>query len=84
MDRLLAQHVPDSVSLGDRLKTFSAVFPGDPIDERRYIEAVLAVIAADPTFIEPTSEAVARRAGDLDLARRGAHDHAPPPTPCGR
>ena len=56
MDRLLAQHVPDSVSLGDRLKTFSAVFPGDPIDERRYVEAVLAVTSADPTWVQPTSE----------------------------
>jgi asparagine synthase (glutamine-hydrolysing) len=56
MDRLLAQHVPDSVSLGDRLKTFSAVFPGDPIDERRYAEAVLAVTSADPTWVHPTSE----------------------------
>ena len=56
MDRLLAQHVPDSVSLGDRLKTFSAVFPGDPIDERSYVEAVLAVTSADPTWVQPTSE----------------------------
>jgi asparagine synthase (glutamine-hydrolysing) len=56
MDRLLAQHVPDSVSLGDRLKTFSAVFPGDPIDERRYVEAVLAVTSADPAWVQPTSE----------------------------
>jgi asparagine synthase (glutamine-hydrolysing) len=57
MDRLLKEHVPDAVSLGDRLKTFSAVFPGDPIDERRYIDSVLAVISAEPTFIEPDSEA---------------------------
>ena len=56
MDGLLAQHVPDSASLGDRLKTFSAVFPGDPIDERRYVEAVLAVTSADPTWVQPTSE----------------------------
>ncbi|MGO8687921.1 MAG: asparagine synthase (glutamine-hydrolyzing) [Candidatus Dormibacteria bacterium] len=56
MDRLLGQHVPDSVSLGERLKTFSAVFPGDPIDERRYVEAVLAVTSADPTWVQPTSE----------------------------
>src|SRR6184192_1177983 len=33
MTKLLRDHVPDSVSLGDRLKTFSAVFDGDPIDE---------------------------------------------------
>ena len=63
MDRLLAQHVPDAVSLGDRLKTFSAVFPGDPIDERRYVEAVLAVTSADPTWVEPTSE---RWLGELE------------------
>ncbi len=56
MDRLLQRHVPDAVSLGERLKTFSAVFPGDPIDERRYIEAVLAVTSADPTWIFPTSD----------------------------
>jgi asparagine synthase (glutamine-hydrolysing) len=56
MDRLLARHVPDSVSLGERLKTFSAVFPGDPIDERGYVEAVLAVTSADPTWVCPTSE----------------------------
>jgi asparagine synthase (glutamine-hydrolysing) len=57
MDRLLAEHVPDSVSLGDRLKTFSAIFPGDPIDERDYIDSVLAMISAEPTWIRPTSDA---------------------------
>ena len=56
MDRLLARHVPDSVSLGDRLKTFSAVYPGDPIDEKRYVDAVLAVTSADPTWVRPTSD----------------------------
>jgi asparagine synthase (glutamine-hydrolysing) len=56
MDGLLRRRVPDSVSLGERLKTFSAVFPGDPIDERPYIEAVLAVTSADPTWVEPSSE----------------------------
>ena len=28
--RLLTAHVPDAVSLGDRLKTFSIVYDGDP------------------------------------------------------
>ena len=51
------------MALGDRLKTFSAVFPGDPIDERRYVEAVLAVTSADPTWVEPTSE---RWLGELE------------------
>jgi asparagine synthase (glutamine-hydrolysing) len=57
MDRLLADHVPDSVSLGERLKTFSAVFPGDPIDEKPFMDAVLAVTSAEPTWVKPTSEA---------------------------
>jgi asparagine synthase (glutamine-hydrolysing) len=54
--RLLAAHVPDAVSLGDRLKTFSIVYDGDPIDERAYMDAVLAEVDADPAFAEPTSE----------------------------
>ncbi|MGI8848001.1 MAG: asparagine synthase (glutamine-hydrolyzing) [Candidatus Dormibacteria bacterium] len=56
MDQLLAARVPDSTSLGGRLKTFSAIFPGDPIDEKPYMDAVLAVTAADPTWVKPTSE----------------------------
>ncbi len=53
---LLAEHVPDSVSLGERLKTFSIVYAGDPIDEREYMEAVLDEVDAEPHFAEPTSE----------------------------
>jgi asparagine synthase (glutamine-hydrolysing) len=55
MSRQLADHIPDAVSLGDRLKTFSAVFPGDPIDETRYIDAVLARTGADNARVEPTA-----------------------------
>ena len=54
--RLLEEHVPDAVSLGDRLKTFSIVYDGDPIDEREYMDAVLAEVDAEPAFAEPTSE----------------------------
>ena len=54
--QLLTAHVPDAVSLGDRLKTFSIVYDGDPIDEREYMDAVLAEVDAEPTFAEPTSE----------------------------
>ena len=54
--RLLSEHVPDAVSLGDRLKTFSIVYDGDPIDERAYMDAVLAEVDAEPAFAEPTSE----------------------------
>src|SRR3954451_11995925 len=55
-DRLLREHVPDAVSLGDHLKTFSIVYDGDPIDERAYMDAVLAEVDAEPAFAEPTSE----------------------------
>ena len=56
MTELLQQHVPDSRSLGDHLKTFSAVFDNDPIDERRWIEVVLRATGADSTYIHPTSD----------------------------
>ena len=55
-DQLLREHVPDAVSLGDHLKTFSIVYDGDPIDEREYMDAVLAEVDAEPAFAEPTSE----------------------------
>ncbi len=54
-NRLLAAHVPDAVSLGDHLETFSIVYDGDPIDEREYMDAVLAEVDAEPSFAEPTS-----------------------------
>jgi asparagine synthase (glutamine-hydrolysing) len=56
MSKLLQDHVPDSVSLGDRLKTFSAVFDGDPIDEREYIETELEATGAEKNYVNPTSE----------------------------
>ena len=55
-DQLLREHVPDAVSLGDHLKTFSIVYDGDPIDERAYMDAVLAEVDAEPAFAEPTSQ----------------------------
>jgi asparagine synthase (glutamine-hydrolysing) len=56
MTKLLRDRVPDSVSLGDRLKTFSAVFDGDPIDEREYIEIELGATGAEKNYVNPTSE----------------------------
>ena len=56
MARQLEEHVPDAVSLGDRLQTFSAVFPGDPIDETRYIDSVLDVTGAATSRCEPTAK----------------------------
>jgi asparagine synthase (glutamine-hydrolysing) len=55
MTELLREHAPDAVSMGERLKTFSAVFDGDPIDEQRYIEPVLAASKAEGNFVRPTS-----------------------------
>jgi asparagine synthase (glutamine-hydrolysing) len=56
MSRLLAEHVPDASSMGERLKVFSAVFDGDPIDEREYIDVVLEASGAEPHWIRPTSQ----------------------------
>jgi asparagine synthase (glutamine-hydrolysing) len=55
MSRLLAEGAPDAGSMGERLRTFSAVFDGDPIDEQEYIEPVLAVSGADSDFVRPRS-----------------------------
>ncbi len=56
MSGLLRAHVPDARSLGDRLKTFSAVFDNDPIDERAYIEPVLQATGAERNFVAPSSQ----------------------------
>ena len=56
MAQQLRDHVPDTESLGDRLKTFSAVFPGDRIDESAYIDSVLQVTGADNSAVQPTDQ----------------------------
>ncbi len=55
MSELLAAGAPDASSMGDRLKTFSAVFDGDPIDEQRYIAPVLEASGAESHFVRPQS-----------------------------
>ncbi|MGD0594521.1 MAG: asparagine synthase (glutamine-hydrolyzing) [Acidimicrobiales bacterium] len=55
MSKLLADGVPDAGSMGEHLRTFSAVFDGDPIDEQEYIEPVLAASGADSDFVRPQS-----------------------------
>ena len=55
MSGLLAAGAPDASSMGDRLKTFSAVFDGDPIDEQRYIAPVLEATGAESHFVRPQS-----------------------------
>ena len=56
MADLLHKHVPDAVSMGDHLKTFSAVFDGDPIDEHRYIDIVLSATGAESHLIHPRAD----------------------------
>jgi len=56
MAQQLHDHVRDTESLGDRLKTFSAVFPGDRIDESAYIKSVLDVTGADNSAVQPTDQ----------------------------
>ena len=55
MSELLKEDVPDATSLRGQLKTFSAVFDGDPIDEREYIETAVESTGADTTYTNPTS-----------------------------
>ena len=55
MSELLQEDAPDATSLRGQLKTFSAVFDGDPIDEREYIEVAVASTGADTTYTSPTS-----------------------------
>jgi asparagine synthase (glutamine-hydrolysing) len=55
MTELMHDHAPDATSLGDKLKTFSAVFDGDPIDEQHYIEPVLAASGAEANYVRPVS-----------------------------
>ncbi len=55
MSELLEEGAPDATSLRGQLKTFSAVFDGDPIDEREYIEMAVASTGADTTYTRPTS-----------------------------
>jgi asparagine synthase (glutamine-hydrolysing) len=55
MSELLKENAPDATSLRGQLKTFSAVFDGDPIDEREYIETAVESTGADTTYTNPTS-----------------------------
>jgi len=55
MSELLKEDAPDATSLRGQLKTFSAVFDGDPIDERDYIEVAVDSTGADTTYTNPAS-----------------------------
>ncbi len=55
--------MPDAASLGGRLKTFSAVFPGDAIDESAYIDTVVGITSAESHRVAPSH---ADLMGELD------------------
>ena len=55
MNQQLRAHAPDAASMGERLKTFSAIFDNDPIDERKYIALVLEATDAEGNYVRPTS-----------------------------
>jgi len=55
MDRLVKEDDPDAASaVGERVKTFSAVFDNDPIDESEYIEEATRGTVAESHYIRPT------------------------------
>lgn len=56
MSQLMRSSTPDAASLRGQLKTFSAVFDNDPIDERDYITEAIKSTGADTTYIRPTSD----------------------------
>jgi asparagine synthase (glutamine-hydrolysing) len=56
MSQLLAEGAPDAHSMGEQLRTFSAVFDNDPIDEQEYIEPILQVSGAGSDFVRPKSK----------------------------
>ena len=74
--------------MGDHLKTFSAVFDGDPIDERRYIEVVLKATGAESHLVHPSAEKFLEEVGEGRIlaalkdavvefsASRTGHSHA--------
>ncbi len=64
MSSLRAEGAPDAGSMGEHLRTFSAVFDGDPIDEQQYIAPVLEASGAGSDFVRPMSAELFR---DLPL-----------------
>ena len=69
MAELLRADLPDAASLRGRVKTFSAVFDGDPIDESEYIRAAVAATGADTDYIHPDSRTFVGDLGRLVWAQ---------------
>jgi len=65
MSGLMRDKSPDAASMRGRLKTFSAVFDHDPIDERAYIDVAVQATGADTTYVRPLSETFIDELRDL-------------------
>ncbi len=69
MAELLREEVPDAASLRGRVKTFSAVFDGDPIDESAYIKVAVEHSGADTDYVRPDSRTFVADLGRLVWAQ---------------
>lgn len=69
MAELLREQLPDAASLRGRVKTFSAVFDGDPIDESEYIQVAVDHSGADTDYIRPDSRTFVGDLGRLVWAQ---------------
>lgn len=49
-------HPEGAVSTGKRIKAFSAVFPGDPVDEQQFSRIVCEHTGAEQNLVTPTAE----------------------------
>ncbi len=65
MTDLLRKENPDAQSLRGRVKTFSAVFDNDPIDEREFIETAVRATGADTLYTRPLSSEFIKEMGEL-------------------
>lgn len=54
MDELVKEDDEDARAVGRRMKTFSAVFDNDPIDERDYVVEAVQGTVAESNYIHPT------------------------------
>ena len=58
-------HPKGSTSTGEWIKTFSAVFPGYPIDESRYVKEICQAVQAEHNPVEPSADELWRDLPDL-------------------
>ncbi len=65
MSGLMRDQNPDASSMRGQLKTFSAVFDNDPIDEREYIDVAVKATGADTSYVRPLSETFVDELRDL-------------------